>query len=197
MSVQNLDCPTKITNRPYWITRKDQIECLVSAVRTDIVDHLASTGPLSIKELAHQIGMKPSALYHHFELLLDVDLIHEAGTQVANRKSEKLYATPSRRMRMIKALGDPDNADEMRKMVSALARRAERDFSNGLDHEKSKTTGPARNLGYYRIANRPDKETLREVNQKFEEIAELLWRDPDPSQPLLSLAWVMAPIDTD
>ena len=197
MHDQDNDVSAKISNRAYWITRKDQIECLVSAVRTDIVDHLASTGPLSIKELAHQIGMKPSALYHHFELLLEVDLIQEAGARVANRKSEKLYATPSRRMRMIKALGDPNNADEMRKMVSALARRAERDFSNGLEHEKSKTTGPARNLGYYRIANRPDKQTLREVNQKFDEIAELLWRDPDPTQPLMSLIWVMAPIDSD
>ncbi len=197
MCDQDEKSPIKISIRPYWITRRDQIACLVSAVRTDIVDHLASTGPLSIKELAGQIGMKPSALYHHFEKLLEVKLIREAGTRLVNRKTEKLYATPSRRMRMIKALGDPENAVEMRKIVTALGRRAERDFSIGLDHDKSRTTGPARNLGYYRIANRPDKKTLREVNQKFEEIAELLWRDPDPSQPLLSLVWIMAPIDSD
>jgi len=187
----------KVSARPYWITRKDQIMSLASAVRIDILDHLAGGGPMSIKEIAAEIGMKPSALYHHMEQLEAVDLIFEAGTRLVNRKSEKVYATPSRKMRMLRALGDPAHAEEMRAIVGSLGRRLEKEFSNGLDNERRKTEGAARNLGFYRFLNRPSKSTLKEVNKKLDEIAELLWQDRDPSQPMVLLSWVMTPLDTD
>ncbi|WDI32721.1 helix-turn-helix domain-containing protein [Hyphococcus flavus] len=187
----------KISTKPYWITRKDQITCLASAVRLDILDHLVGAGPMSIKELAYEIGMKPSALYHHFAQLQEVDLIFESGTRIVNRKSEKLYATPSRKMRLLKALGDPSHAEEMQLIVSALARRIDREFADGLDNEDRKTSGVGRNLGFYRAMNRPSKATLREINKKLDEIADLLWEEKDPNQPMISLSWVMAPLETD
>lgn len=197
MAEKNGKTSTKISKRPYWINRKDQIACLASAVRIDIVDHLAGGGPMSIKELAREIGKKPSALYHHFEQLEAVDLIFETGSRLVNRKTEKIYATPSRKMRMLRALGDPDHAEEMRAIVSSLARRLDKEFSKGLEHDQRKTEGPARNLGFYRFLNRPSKATLKEVNAKLDEISELLWQDRDPSQPMVLLSWVMSPLDTD
>lgn len=197
MADRKVRSPNKVSKRPYWISRKDQIECLASAVRIDIVDHLAGGGPMSIKEIAREIGKKPSALYHHFEMLEDVDLIFEAGSRLVNRKTEKVYATPSRKMRMLKALGDPAHAEEMRAIVGSLARRLDKEFARGLDNDRRKTEGPARNLGFYRFLNRPSKSTLKEVNAKLDEIAELLWQDRDPSQPMVLLSWVMSPVDSD
>ena len=51
--------------------------------------------------------------------LIAVELVREAGARVVNRKSEKLYETPSRRMRLRRALEDPANAAIMRRFVEA------------------------------------------------------------------------------
>ncbi len=186
----------EISTQPYWIQDKEQISCLASAVRMDIVDNLTSAGPASIKEIAFQIGMKPSALYHHFHQLEKVGLVRVFSTRVVDRKTEKLYATPSRKMRLIKALGDRENASEMGEIVNSLARSGAKEFSTAIEKNTAEPGGPYRNLGFYRTVNRPSKAALKEINQKLEEIAELLWEEQDVTQPLVSLSWVMAPINT-
>ncbi|HZV57981.1 MAG TPA: helix-turn-helix domain-containing protein [Sphingobium sp.] len=178
---------------PLWILRKDQIVCLSSAVRMDMVDQLAGRGPMSIRELAAAIGMQPSAIYHHLRKLVAVELVREAGTRVVNRKSEKLYETPSRRMRLRRALEDPANAALMRDIVEALCRQAERDFAAGQAAGGSAAPGEARNLGFFRLIARPGPEALGQINARLEEVAEIMWRAPDPDQPALALTWIMAP----
>lgn len=79
----------------YWILDRKQIQCLSSSRRQDMVDRLAGDGPLSVRELARAIGMKPSAIYHHLEQLLAVGLVIESGHRTVNRRQEKLYATLS------------------------------------------------------------------------------------------------------
>ncbi len=178
---------------PLWILRKDQIVCLSSAVRMDMVDQLAGRGPMSIRELAAAIGMQPSAIYHHLRKLVAVELVREAGARVVNRKSEKLYETPSRRMRLRRALEDPANAALMRDIVEALCRQAERDFAAGQEAGGSAAPGPGRNLGFFRLIARPGPEALGRLNALLEDVAEIMWDEPDPGQPPLALTWIMAP----
>lgn len=157
----------------------------------DIVDHLSGRAPTSIKELANEIGRQASSIYHHVQLLVDVGLVVEAGARVVNRKSEKLYMTTAPRMRVRKALGDKRNADVMRDIVAALCREAERDFSRGLDQE-GQTQGPHRTLGFFRQVNRTSKVSLKRINALLDEIAEVLWEDPDPEGELVALTWTMS-----
>ena len=49
----------------YWVMSREELQCLGSPRRYDIVDHLAAAGPMSIRDLAKRIGAQPSALYHH------------------------------------------------------------------------------------------------------------------------------------
>ncbi len=178
---------------PYWVLRRDQLLCLVSAARMDMVDQLAGRGPLSIRELAAALGVQPSAVYHHLRKLLAVDLVREAGARVVNRKSEKLYETPSRRMRLRRALEDPANAEIMQRFIEALCRQAERDFAGGLKAGGVAAPGPARDLGFFRMVARPTPQALARLNGLLDEIAELLWEDVDASQPAIALTWVLAP----
>ena len=182
---------------PYYVLDKSQLQCLASAVRLDIVDHLAAYGVMAIKELATSIGKKPSAIYHHLKMLEEVGLIHEAGTRVVNRKSEKLYMTPSRRMRLSKALADEANAGVMNDIVSVLCRQTDRDFSRGADGASVRRSGPHQNLRFFRLVNRPSAAGIKEINAKLDEIAEILWREPDPERPMVALTWVMTPLDAD
>src|SRR5690349_12013162 len=119
-------------SRTYWIMAPDQLAAMASARRQDIVDRLAAAGPLSVKELAAQIGARPPALYHHIERLLAVGLIEEAGARVVRRKREQLYAARAPRMRLARALAEGAHPDLMEAIVASLTRQMDRDFRAGL-----------------------------------------------------------------
>lgn len=180
-------------NHEEWILEPEKLECLVSTTRMDIVDHLAGRGAMSIKEIASAVGKKPSALYHHIDKLLESELICEEGSRTVNRRQEKLYATPSRRMRLKKALAQPQNGEVMHRVVGALARQAERDFARGQADESATADGEARNLGFYRMVAKPGPERLARINALLEEIGELMWEEGDPDEAAVVLTWVMAP----
>ena len=184
---------TKTRKKDYWILDRRQIECLASAPRAEILDWLSSSDPLSVSDLATTLNRKPSSLYHHIEMMLKVGLIEEAGTRTVYRRTEKLYATPSRRMRLKRALVEGHHDELMDKTVSAMTKQLGKDFSTGLKNDAAKRTGQYRNLGFYRFVGRPSRDGLKEINKKLDAISEILWSDQDPNRPVVSLGWVMTP----
>lgn len=179
----------------YWIMAPAQIACLASPRRHDIVDRLVGSGPLSIRELAAGIGAEPPALYHHIRKLLGVGLVVEAGTRIVNRRHEQLYQAPGRRMRLLRALGEPANRDAFVQIVASLSRQMERDFRKGAACASAQATGPGRNLGVARQIGAPGPDGLAEINRKLEEIAAILWDSPRGAGELVCLSWVLSPID--
>ena len=178
----------------YWILREDQLQCLSSTVRSDIIDHLVGRGPMSIKQLAASLGRQPSSIYYHIDMLLKVGLVIEAGTQVSNRRTEVLYQTPAPRVRLKRAILNPKNHEVINRMVGVLSRQSQRDFTEGLGHPAMQADGPERNLGFFRLINRPSPESLREINRHLDRIAEILWEERDMDQPLIAFAWTLAPL---
>lgn len=180
--------------KPYWIDAPRQLRCMVSARRHDIVDRLAASGRMAVKDLARMIGAKPSALYHHVRQLVAVGLVVEAGHRVVRRKREQLYETPSPRMRLYRALQDRRNAPTFKRIVGGVGRQMERDFRRGIASPRTRTSGPYRNLGLFRLVGAPTPATLSEINAHLSEIAELMWQSPAAGTELISLAWTLAPI---
>jgi len=176
-----------------WVLEPEKLECFVSTTRMDIVDHLAGRGPMSIKELARAVGKRPSSLYHHIEKLEAAGLIQESGARTVNRKQERLYATPSRRMRLKRALEDEANRDVMRRVVASLSRQAERDFARGQECEDARASGADRNLGFYRMVAKPGSERLQRINALLDELGELMWEEAEDEEDAVVLTWVMAP----
>lgn len=181
-------------DKPYWILDKRQIACLTSVPRAEILDWLASSGPQSVSELASSLNRQPSSLYHHLQKMIKVGLVEEAGTQSVYRRTEKLYKTPSRRMRLKRALSDGNHDPLMAKSVAAMSSQFQRDFATGLEYPGAKRAGQYRDLGFYRFVGRPSASGLREVNRHLDAIAEILWSDQDPERPAVALGWVMAPL---
>jgi DNA-binding transcriptional ArsR family regulator len=178
----------------YWILERDQIVCLVSPRRHDIVDRLVASGPLSIKELAGIIGAEPPALYHHIRKLLAVGLVVEAGSRVVRRKREQLYATPGRRMRLAQALDDPANRDLFVQIGASLCRQMDRDFRRGSVSGAAVTHGEGKNLSLSRLIGSPGPEGMARINRNLEEIIEILWDNAGGGE-LICLSWVIAPIE--
>ena len=185
--------PARSGQQAYWILDKQQIACLTSVPRVEILDWLASAGPQSVSELAASLDRQPSSLYHHLQKMLDVGLVEAAGSQTVYRRTEKLYKTPSRRMRLKRALSDGDHDPLMARSVTAMCNQFQRDFASGLANPRAKRSGQYRDLGFYRFVGRPSADGLKEVNKHLDAIAEILWADQDQARPEVSLGWIMAP----
>ena len=159
----------------YYIREPRQLAVLVSVRRGEIVDCLAGTGPATIKEIAAALGMRASALYHHFQLLEEVGLVVDAGTRLEQGKPARLYRTPGVQMRWGIGLLDPEHAATWHKLNAAQCRQSERDFQRGLESEAAVAEGPGKNLRTFRIVGRPDAATLAAINHHLDQIVALLW----------------------
>ncbi len=148
---------------------------------------------MSVREIATAIHARPSALYYHLRELLRVGLVVEAGHRVVRRKRETLYASPAPRMRFQRALQDPRNAAMFVRIAAAMTRQMQRDFRTGIRSDNVVTAGATRNLGLFRLVGSPDRATLRRINRRLDEIAEMLWQSAGSTGRVISLAWVLAP----
>jgi DNA-binding transcriptional ArsR family regulator len=178
----------------YWVMDRDQLVCLASPRRHDIVDRLVGSGPMSIKDLAALIGADPPALYHHIRKLVAARLVAPAGVRVVNRRREQLYEAPGKRMRLSKALGEPANRDIFVQITASLSRQMERDFRKGSAAAAARTMGPQKTLGFSRLIGTPGPEGMAQINRRLEEIAAILWDSPRGTCELVCLSWVLSPI---
>lgn len=178
----------------YWITRREQYECLMSARRMDIIDLLANTGPRSVREIAGLMGVKPSSLYHHIELLLDVDLIEISGTRLVNRRQEKLYQAPGRSLRYGLSFDDPLALSLYSRIGDFQARQSARDLRRGLQTDAVVAHGPTKNTWVFRLVGAPDDVTMEKINHHLQEIAKLFWSSAGQDNPLVVMSAIMAPV---
>jgi DNA-binding transcriptional ArsR family regulator len=187
--------PSRSTkSQTYWVLERKQLRSLVSQRRLEIIDRLVAAGPLAAKELARLVGAQPSALYHHLAQLMKVGLVVEAGHRVVRRRREVLYMTRAPRIRLFRALRDPNNAREMIKITTTMTRQMSRDFRRGIKSPAARPSGTLQNLGFMRLLASPSPETLRRINKNLAEIGELLFTSTDARYEPLSLAWIMAPV---
>lgn len=178
----------------YWITRREQYECLMSARRMDIIDLLANTGARSVREIASLLGVKPSSLYHHIELLLDVGLIELAGSRLVNRRQEKLYQTPRASLKYGLKFDDPLAFALYSRIGDVQARQSAKDLRRGLKTQAVVADGPGKNTWIFRLVGSPDPEALAKINSHIEEIAKLFWDSAGQDNGLVVMSAIMAPV---
>ncbi len=178
----------------YYITRPEQRDLLASTRLQPIGDLLSIKGPMSVKEIAVALGQRPSALYHHINKAVNVGLIVEAGSRVVNRRKEFLYDTPAVKMRFGFSVADKKQRKLWRKIQTAHSRQSDRDFTKALTEADIVDDGPQRNLRTFRLVGTPDPDALAEINQKIEEIGELMWQSAGQDNPLIAITCVVAPL---
>ena len=171
-----------------------QLEMVANPRRQDMLARLSASGPLSIRELAEQVGARPTALYHHLEKLVAVGLVVEAGTRVRNRRREQLYETVAERLRLARAHRDPAHALAVARIVAAQTRQLSRDFRVGQASPARVDDGDERNLTFFRLVGRPSADQLAKINACLAEITELLWEANDPDAAPVVLGCVLAPV---
>lgn len=180
----------------YWILDPEQMVCLASATRTTLLDRLAVDGPMCPEDLANAAALKPTAVYHHVKKLLAVGLVEVAGQRrmPGAKKPQTLYKTPAPKMRMLRAFGDRANATRLSNNAAAILRQAERDFADAFTMDDLHSEGAKRNHGFFRLAARPDAETLAAINSHLDAITDLLWSANTEDGRPMALAWALAPL---
>jgi predicted transcriptional regulator len=180
----------------YWITRKDQLRVMASAVRLDIIDRLVARGPMSVADLAKATGKKATPIYHHLRQLRKVGLVrntHESGTL---GRPAAVYETVGAVMRMSRAPLKPSNRAAVARIGRIAASQAAKDFTRGFQSPHWRTQGNARNHWIFRSISTPSRERLSKINKLFDELAALIWTpDPMPGKMAMSFAWFLAPLE--
>jgi predicted transcriptional regulator len=180
----------------HWITRKDQLEILASAVRLDILDRLAAMGPMSVKELAASTGKKTTPIYHHLEQMEQVGLIRRTSASGTRGRPAAVYQAAGKVMRLARAPLAPANRQPMSKIGRIVASQAAKDYARGFKSKHWQTEGPARNHWHFRCITRPSTARLAKINELLDELAVLIWTpDPSPGPLSMSVAWFLSPLN--
>lgn len=180
--------------RVYRMTRIEELGAIASGRRQPIIDLLAASGPLSAREIARNIGLKPSAIYFHLEQLMQVGLVVERGSRKAGRRTEQLFDTVATRMRIGVAPGSDDSAEIWEQLHLSQSRQTDRDFVSGLTMSDAIGEGSQRNLRTFRVIGSPNPDQLARVNALLDEALDILWESAGGDGPLVSLSAVVAPL---
>jgi predicted transcriptional regulator len=182
----------------YWITRKDQLQILASAVRLDILDRLAAMGPMSVKELAASTGKKTTPIYHHLEQMEKVGLIRRTRASGERGRPAAVYEAPGELTRLARAPLTAANRKPMAKIGRIAASQAAKDYALGFKSKHWQIEGPARNHWFFRCITQPSPKRLAKINELLDELAVLIWTpDPSPGPLSMSVAWFLAPLNNE
>lgn len=172
-----------------------QIGALASPVRQEIVDTLeALGGEAPVAALAAQLGRPSDGLYYHLRVLVRAGVLEELADEGDGRR----YRTAARgqRLRLRYLPGATSNARAVERVAAGMLRIARRDFAAAIERKDTVAEGPTRSLWASRAKGWVGPAELEELNVLLEKLFALLQRSPSPTrQQLLSLTWVVAPVE--
>jgi len=158
----------------YHVRTRDQIEAMTSPVKLEILDAARVLGTCSVKEIADLVGRTADSLYHHVHGLVDVGLLINVGERKASRRTEQLYQTPGKKLRMPHDLGESELTELRLKTFGALLRMTERDLRTAFESGIARVEGPEKNITNARIKGWLSRDELSEVQSLMDRILEIL-----------------------
>ena len=179
--------------RVRWISEPRQLRALSTPIRHDIVDRLTALGPLSVKELAHALGRKPTAIYRHLITLEKLGLVESSRMSGGRGRPAMIYRAAAPVMRIAPAPRVKGNRAPMAKIASAMARQAAREYAAAFKSNDWVVEGARRNHGFFELLTAPSSKRLAQINALLDELAHLIWTpDPKPGRPI-RVTWFMSP----
>lgn len=173
---------------------RDDVRCdaaglraLSSATRQEIVDVLASSGPVTIARLAELLGRRPDALYFHVRALQRAGLVVEPS---ADDRGAAVFA-----------LAGPIRLDyqsgprrDIARVVRLAVRLAQREFERECLAGRPIGSGGRRILWGGRVMGWVAPRELARVNALLAELHAVLRRGrPGPRRQAISLGFLLAP----
>jgi DNA-binding transcriptional ArsR family regulator len=114
------------------LSRPGELQALVSPLRVEIVEHVQSAGPSSVREIAEALGRSPQSLYYHVRALASAGIFVQRATRKRPRRDEAVYSLAAERIAISKKPWTAQKASATARSVGALLRRAERNFRRAV-----------------------------------------------------------------
>lgn len=181
----------------YRIDSPDQLALLDSSVRYEILAAMeAADGPLTVTEMARELGRPADGLYYHVDLLVEGGLLREVGRRETRGRAATLYGLPGRMLAVRYPLDDPEGMEKIRRMASEIVRVARREFEAGTVLDRAEGEGEERNLWVARVKSRLSPAELGEVTELLERLREIFGKASRSEEgQLVALTWLLSPIE--
>jgi DNA-binding transcriptional ArsR family regulator len=150
------------------MTDLEQVKVLADPLRVRILEALGP-GEFTTKQVAEQLGEKPTRLYHHVEALERVGLIRLSRTHQVRGTIEKYYMAVAKTYRadsaLFSGLGDSEKTETFSDMVSTVMGNTTADLHRLVRSGHDITSGEESILSYFEL--RASEEEIREVKDKL------------------------------
>jgi DNA-binding transcriptional ArsR family regulator len=178
--------PTERPERERTISDVETLKALSDHLRLRILERMVTRvdEPWTVKELAAALGVSPTRLYHHIDLLLERDLIRPAAQRVVSGIIETSYRVAALSLRLDKKLlaaGRSEAVSGTSKLLSTVFEAARRDLEKALrsaaaapDHDSI----PDRPIATHRLA-KLTREQAGEFRARLESLLAELDTDLD------------------
>jgi DNA-binding transcriptional ArsR family regulator len=170
----------------YQISDLEQVKALAHPLRVRIIEALASSEPMTTKQVADFLGEKPTRLYHHVDLLKKAGLIRLTHTRKNRGTTEKYYEAIARQFRAAADLFSDESSDDqknaLRPMIHTILDSTTAELLRLVDSHQPGDVLEEEGLLSYIEMHLP-QEQIEEVQQKLKDVLDLLqgFEDPESS----------------
>ncbi|MBL8747313.1 MAG: helix-turn-helix transcriptional regulator [Phycisphaerae bacterium] len=181
----------------HFIESPRQQSALAAPLRQEIIDAAsAHGGPMSVAELAGQLGRPADRLYFHVRALVRVGLLVTDGERKEGRHVATLYRLPADEVRLKYRPRDKRNVQRVTAVVDGVLRLARRDFRRRMLSGDAMVEGPKRDTRGGRLKGWLDEEQSERLVRLLGEIHELM-RENGPREGARAVAFtfVCVPVD--
>jgi len=170
-----------------------QIAALVNPRRAEIFQLLAACGPLSVIDLAEHLSLRPTALYHHLDVLVSAGVLSTSCGKASGRGRPAVLYGARKVMQFTGALGETKTRRVVEKIVSATANKAARDLNAALVRDDKVLSGPQKDVAFFRALFAPSKKDLARVNALLDELQQIAMASPERAKgKLLAITWFVS-----
>ena len=168
----------------YRISDLEQVKALAHPLRIRIIETLASSEPMTTKQVAELLGEKPTRLYHHVDLLEKAGLIQLTHTRKNRGTTEKYYEAIARQFRAAADLfsdeSSDDQIDALRPMIHTVFDNTTSEMLRLIEsHQPGDSLDDEGGVLSY-IEMHLQQEQIEEAQQKLKDVLDLLQSFDDP-----------------
>jgi hypothetical protein len=120
-------------NEKTLVLNSDQLRCIASPLRSELLGAGVRLRQFSVNELAEGVERNPKALYPHVRQMVEVGLFKQIGERLSGKRIEAVYAPVSQSIEIPRDNFDPAYRDAIRKKIRAVVRQTEREYMRYLD----------------------------------------------------------------
>jgi predicted ArsR family transcriptional regulator len=174
-----------------------QIRTLVSPLRQEILDGVATVGPCTIADLAVLLSRTPTALYRHIEKLEKVGLISRSMPKGKGAgRPAAVFDVPGRPIFIHQGDLAGKAEDAVKAHLLSMLRNAGRGYVRAMNSKSAVRWGKRRNLWHARWKGWLNEGELEEVTKHLSRLIEMLENESAADhrgRKLYEVSFVLAP----